>query len=161
MPRYLDYVGYDVVMSRTVPRSIRFDDEVDAHLRAYVASRPGLSASAATNQFVDEGLRMAEHPAIVFRDGPTGRRAVVVGGPDVWEIVRAVRGARSAEGEADGEEIIRLVARNTGTPERYVRAAIRYWSQYPHEVDERIHLANEAERQALDARRREQGLLAG
>ena len=34
---------------------------------------------------------MAEHPGIVFRDGPTRRRAAVAGGPDVWEIIRAVK----------------------------------------------------------------------
>ena len=33
------------------------------------------------------------HPGIVFRDGPAGRRAAVVGGPDVWEIIGAVHSA--------------------------------------------------------------------
>jgi hypothetical protein len=32
-------------------------------------------------------LRRDEHPLITFRDGAAGRRAAVVGGPDVWEIV--------------------------------------------------------------------------
>ena len=105
-------------MPRSTPRSIRFDDDVDARLRAYVAARPGLSTSAAANKFIGEGLRMADHPAIVFRDGPAGRRAVVGGGPDVWEIVRAVKSARTHEGELDGDETVALVARNTGTSER-------------------------------------------
>jgi hypothetical protein len=30
---------------------------------------------------------------IVFRDGPAGRRAVVIGGPDVWEVIAAARSA--------------------------------------------------------------------
>jgi hypothetical protein len=146
-------------MPRSTRRSVRFDDDVDAHLRAYVAARPGLSTSAAANRLIDEGLRMADHPAIVFRDGPAGRRAVVVGGPDVWEIVRAVKSARTHEGELDGDETVALVARNTGTSERQIRAAVRYWSQFPDEIDEQIHTADEAEKQALDAWRREQGLL--
>ena len=146
-------------MSPSSPRSIRFDDDVDAHLRRYVAAHPGLSTSAATNRLVAEGLRMADHPAITFRDGPTGRRAVVVAGPDVWEIVRAVKSARVHEGELDGDQTIALIARNTGAAERHVRAAIRYWSQYPDEIDAQIRAADEAERDALDAWRREQGLL--
>lgn len=146
-------------MARTTPRSIRFDAEVDAHLRAYVAARPGLSASAAANQLIDEGLRMVDHPAIVFRDGPTGRRAVVVGGPDVWEIVRAVKSARAHESDFDGDETVALVVDNTGASARHVRAAISYWSQFPDEIDAQIALADQAEQQALDAWRREQDLL--
>ena len=154
-----DYDGNDVVMARITPRSIRFDAEVDSHLRAYLAARPGLSASAAANRVVDEGLRMVDHPAIVFRDGPTGRRAVVVGGPDVWEIVRAVKSARAHESELDSDETVALVVANTGASARQVRAAIRYWSQFPDEIDAQIELADEAEQQALDAWRREQDLL--
>ena len=42
-------------------------------------------------------MRMTEHPGVVFREGPTGRRAGLVGGADVWEVVRAVKSARAAE----------------------------------------------------------------
>lgn len=154
-----NYDSYDVVMARSTPRSIRFDAEVDAHLRAYVAARPGLSASAAANRLIDEGLRMADHPAIVFRDGPMGRRAVVVSGPDVWEIVRAVKSARAHESDLHSDATVTLVVDNTGASARHVRAAIRYWSQFPDEIDAQIELADHAEQQALDAWRREQGLL--
>jgi hypothetical protein len=43
--------------------------------------------SSVTNLFVDEALRAEEHPGITFRPGPTGRRAGIVGGPDVWEVI--------------------------------------------------------------------------
>lgn len=33
-------------------------------------------------------MRLEHHPGIPFRDGASGRRAIVVGGPDVWEVVR-------------------------------------------------------------------------
>ncbi len=102
---------------------------------------------------------MVDHPAIVFRDGPTGRRAVVVGGPDVWEIVRAVKSARAHESELDSDETVALVVGNTGASARQVRAAIRYWSQFPDEIDAQIELADEAEQHALEAWRREQDLL--
>jgi hypothetical protein len=42
-------------------------------------------------RLVDEGVRMEEHLGIVFRDGPTGRRAGLAGGPDVWEVIVVLR----------------------------------------------------------------------
>jgi hypothetical protein len=35
----------------------------------------------------------SEMPEIIFRDGPARRRAVVIGGPDIWEVIVAVRNA--------------------------------------------------------------------
>ena len=34
---------------------------------------------------------MDDHPGIVFRDGTAGRRAGLAGGPDVWEVIGALR----------------------------------------------------------------------
>ena len=68
-------------MSSTFPRPIRFDSHVSDRLTAYVASHPGWSGSSAANRFVDEALRMEDHPGVIFRDGLTGRRAVLIGGP--------------------------------------------------------------------------------
>ena len=34
--------------------------------------------SRLAERYVDEGTRMDEHPGIVFRDGPSGRRAALV-----------------------------------------------------------------------------------
>lgn len=63
-------------MTKRSPTPVRFEDEVAKRLRSFVASHPGLSLSAAANLLVDEGLRTDEYPGVVFRDGPTGRRAV-------------------------------------------------------------------------------------
>src|SRR5919106_250656 len=79
------------------PRSVRFDESVVARLASYVSRHPGLTASSVAARLVDEGLRMEEHPGVMFRDGPMGRRATLVGGPDVWEVIRALRSARTAE----------------------------------------------------------------
>jgi hypothetical protein len=38
-------------------------------------------------EMIDEGLRLRKHPLVTFRDGPSGRRAALVGGPDIWELV--------------------------------------------------------------------------
>ena len=60
-------------MSST-PRAVRFEPAVLERLRRYVRAHPGISASALTSRFVDEALRMEEHPGVLFRDGPSGRR---------------------------------------------------------------------------------------
>ncbi|MDQ3600772.1 MAG: hypothetical protein M3408_05910, partial [Actinomycetota bacterium] len=56
------------------PLSIRFDRNVLERLRRQAASSPGATPSGLVQRLVDEGLRMAEHPGVVFKDGPGGRR---------------------------------------------------------------------------------------
>jgi hypothetical protein len=133
---------------------------VGERLAAYVASHPGASMSSAANRLVDEGLRMTEHPAVVFRSGPVGRRAGLVSGPDIWEVVRAVKSARTSEPEYTDEEILALVATNTGVPLRLIRTAVRYWASYPEEIDREIEAAGAAEDAAEQAWQRERQLLA-
>jgi hypothetical protein len=146
-------------MGRRSATPVRFEEAVGERLAAFVASHPGWSMSSAANRMVDEGLRMDEHPAVVFRSGPTGRRAGLVGGPDVWEVVRAVKSARAAEPDLADEGILALVAANTGLPLRLVRSAVRYWALYPDEIDREIDVAAAAEEAAERAWRRERQLL--
>jgi hypothetical protein len=142
------------------PRSIRFDESVSDRLASYVASHPGWSGSSAANRFVDEALRMEDHPGIIFRDGPTGRRAVLIGGPDVREVIRAVRSARGSEPDLGADEIVALVSANTGTPARLIDTAIRYWAAYPEEIDTWIDEVESFEEQQLQAWERRRQLLA-
>jgi len=102
---------------------------------------------------------MSEHPGITFRPGPTGRRAALAGGPDVWEVVRAVKSARDAEPELADDGLLGLVADNAGTPFRLVRAAVRYWASYPAEIDAEISAEDAAEDAAEQAWHREHQLL--
>jgi hypothetical protein len=120
-----------------------------------------MSLSSAANRLVDEALRMSEHPGIVFRPGPTGRRAGLVGGPDVWEVVRAVKSARAHEPDLAEDDLLTLIADNTGIPGRLIRVAVRYWASYPDEVDAEIAAAEAADDAAEDAWQRERQLLAG
>lgn len=110
---------------------------------------------------VDEGLRMAELPGVAFRDGASGRRAFLVGGPDVWEVVRAVRSARAHEPGLAADDVIALVARNAGLAAWVVRLAVSYWAAYPADVEAEIEAADVAERGAVQAWQRERALLAG
>jgi hypothetical protein len=57
------------------PSSVRFEPKVLTRLTAFVAAHPDMSRSSASNHLVDEALRMHEHPLVVFRDGPAGKRA--------------------------------------------------------------------------------------
>jgi hypothetical protein len=147
-------------MSSHGPRSIRFDEAVNARLSVYVARHPGSSGSSATNRFVDEALRMEEHPGVLFRDGRTGRRAVLVGGPDVREVIRAVKSARASEPRLDPADTVALVETNTGVPTRLIDTAIRYWSAYPDEIDAWIADLDVLETEAVTASERQQNLLA-
>jgi hypothetical protein len=148
-------------MVKRAATPVRFDMAVADRLSAFVVANPGMSLSSAANRLVDEALRMNEHPGIVFRPGPTGRRAGLVGGPDVWEVIRAVKSARAAEPGLAEDDLLALVAENTGIPVRLTRAAVRYWASYAEEIDAEIAAAEVAEAAAEDAWRRERQLLAG
>ena len=152
---------YDVVMAKKAPTPVRFDMMVADRLSAFVSVNHGLSLSAAANMLVDEGLRMMEHPGVLFRPGPSGRRAGLAAGPDVWEVVRAVKSARAAEPDLGERELLAMVAENTGVPVRMIRVATGYWAAYPDEIDAEIAAADTAEESAERTWRRERELLAG
>lgn len=130
-------------------------------LSAFVAVHQELTLSSATSRLVDEALRAREHPLITFKDGPAGRRARVVGGPDVWEIIGAVRSVRTAEPELAGDEALIVVAETSGVPMPFLRAALAYWGDYPAEVDAFVDRAAAEAVQAQAAWERQQDLLGG
>jgi hypothetical protein len=140
---------------------VRFEPRVAEGLATFLASHPGMSISAATNRLVDEGLRMAEHPGVIFRDGASGRRAGLAGGPDIWEVIRAVCSVSTEEPGLNDDGIVALVSENTGIPHRLIQIAIDYWSSYPDEIEAEIKAADAAERAALESWSRRQNLLAG
>lgn len=101
--------------------------------------------SRLAERYIEEGLRADGHPGIVFRDGPAGRRAGLISGPDVWEIIGALRTVAEK-----GEARVATLAERLGLSESRVRAAIRYYTEYPTEIDDWI-AANDAEADKLDA----------
>jgi len=132
---------YDVVM--TAPRSVRFDEGVLARLDRYVKEHPGSSSSAVANMFVDEALRSHEHPGVIFRPGPTGRRAALSGGPDVWEVITALQAISDEDPNADRASRLAALGEVTGLTSAQVGVAMRYYAAYPGEIDERIILNRE------------------
>jgi len=115
-------------------------------------ARAGLNKSRLAERYIDEGVRMDDHPGVVFRDGPTGRRAGLAGGPDVWEIIGALRSTG-----LDGDEAIEATAEWAGLSVRQVRDAVGYYSEYPDEIIERVR-DNEDQADAAERRWRDQSL---
>ena len=68
-----------------------------------------------------------------------------MGGPDVWEIIGGLRSV-----EAKGEARVAVLAARLGFTEPRVRTAIRYYGEYPEEIDVWI-AANDAEAESLAA----------
>lgn len=118
------------------PLSVRFDDDVLARLRRRARAVPGLTASGLAQRLVDEGLRMAEHPGIVFRDGPSGRRAALAFGPDVWEVVLYLR-----QVDERGDAALDSAAETFAMPAVRLRAALHYYAAHPDEVDAEVDQA--------------------
>ncbi|HXM58278.1 MAG TPA: hypothetical protein VOB72_22955 [Candidatus Dormibacteraeota bacterium] len=138
----------------TAPISIRFEERLLARLRRRAQAIPGATPSGLAQRLVDEGLRMAEHPGIVFKDGPSGRRAAVALGPDVWEVIKFLReiDERGPAAVAAAADVLRLT-------EAQVRTAMHYHSAYSDEIDDEIAQADEESLAAEAAWRTEQRLL--
>jgi hypothetical protein len=135
------------------PFSVRMSEQTLERLEAG-ARRRGEPKSRTAERLIEEGLRMDDHAGIVFRDGPTGRRATLVAGPDVWEVIEALRGTKLR-----GEEAIAATSEWGNLSQSQVRAAVRYYADYPEEIDERIELnRREAERQRSVWQRAEEAL---
>jgi hypothetical protein len=134
--------------------SARWDTDVVDRLerRSAVA---GTNKSRLAERYVDEGTRMDEHPGIVFQGGPTGRRAVLAGGPDVGELMATLK-----SGKARGEEAIAATAELLNLTDSQVRTAVRYYSAFTDEIDRRIALNTEDADEAEAAWQREQAALA-
>ena len=115
----------------------------------------GLNKSRLAERYIDEGMRIDEHPGIVFRDGPAGRRPSLAAGPDAWEVIGVLKGAPER-----GEAAILYTADYLNLPPTGVRSVVSYYAAYPAEIDEWI-ARNDAEAEAAEAAwRREQAALA-
>ena len=112
--------------------SVRLDDRLAERLR--LRSRAaGESLSERLRRYAEEGARRDEHPLITFRDGPTGRRAGLVGGPDVWEVAMWVDDLDAADSAAE-------LAADGVVARHQIDAALAYRSAYPEEIQARIDL---------------------
>src|SRR5437016_3573955 len=111
--RYICYVAR--------PTSFRLPEELLDRLYTE-ATAAGVSATALVTALLDEGLKIRRFPGVIYRSGPAGRRAALADGPDIWEIIRAVR---STSGK--GEQLLGKVAEDTGLRLDQVRRAVNFY----------------------------------
>lgn len=121
------------IVSVTVNVSVRLDDDLAKRLRLR-ARAAGETLSDRLRRYAEEGERSDEHPLVTFRDGPTGRRAGLVGGPDVWEVAMWAQDLAGRTGTAG------TLAAESGLTRAQVEAALHYRDRYPDEVEARIEL---------------------
>ncbi|MGQ0618288.1 MAG: hypothetical protein ACT4PW_15090 [Acidimicrobiia bacterium] len=139
----------------THPMSVRFREaRVSQRLKAE-AEASARSASALAEELIDEGLRMRRHPFVVFRPGPSGRRASLVGGPDVWEVVAGVVG-----GDVAPSKRVQRAVDLFGLRPEQVEAVLAYYAEFTDEVDAQIEANRAAAEEAEELWRRQRDLLA-
>ncbi|MGH9041778.1 MAG: hypothetical protein ACRDZ3_16290 [Acidimicrobiia bacterium] len=107
-------------------------------------------------QLIDEGLRSRRHPLIAFRDGPGGRRAALVGGPDLWEVVGGVIG-----GDVPADHRVARAVEVFAWRVEQVEAALAYYAEFTDEILAEIAANAAAAEEAETLWRRQQDLLAG
>jgi hypothetical protein len=130
----------------THPTSIRLPESVKDRLERTAVREREKPASVAV-RLIDEGLRMGEHPGIIFHDSPThGRVAAVAGGPDVAEVIDVLTGLDSR-----GDERVAETAEWFAIHPARVRIAITYYTAFAEEID---HQIGQRRREAAELRGR-------
>lgn len=118
-------------MARTT-LSVRLSPQLRERLHA-AAEVEGTTVTALVERFVDEGLATDSHPGIVFKAGPSGRRAALAGGPDVWEIAAALRHTTGSESKR-----VATLATEFGIHPRQANVALDYIAAHPDEIEARV-----------------------
>lgn len=118
------------------------------HLRSR-SKRVSIPAGVLAERYVEEGLRMDEHPLIYFREGAVGRRPALMGTRlDVWQVIETVR--QNDNSRVQAAEYLVL-------PLSHVDACVDYYIAYQDEIDEWIaHEQDAAERAETSWRRRQE-----
>jgi hypothetical protein len=113
--------------------SVRLDDALAERLRLR-ARAAGETLSDRLRRYAEEGARREEHPLVTFRDGPTGRRAKLVDGPDVWEVAMWLEDL-----DTEPNPVAALIEDSVLTRAQ-IDAVLRYQTAYLDEIATRIEL---------------------
>ena len=138
----------------TVPISLNLEEATLDRL-AERERETGQTQSELAEQYIEEGLRMQRHPGISFQDGATGRRAVLRGGPDVWEAIQAIQ---PVDGDDAPDVSVEEATSWLGLSPWIMQAAMNYYAEFTEEIDERIALNRRAYAEGYAAWRAAQGL---
>ena len=121
------------------PFSARISRATLSRLRSR-ADRVGVAQATLAERYIDEGLRMDEHPLISFRDGAAGRRPALAGTRlDVAQVIETIR--QNANSVAEAADYL-------GLPQAQIEACAAYYIAYPDEIDEWTAREHEAAEQA-------------
>lgn len=132
--------------------TLRVDENLFEELEAE-SRRTGRTRSEVAKWLLEEGLRMARHPGIIFRPGPVGRRPGLVHGPDVWEVARVLKGHESVEAA------LAYVADSMDLSLEQAQAAWKYYAEFRDEIDAWMKRVDDEADRAEAAWLREQQLL--
>ena len=113
----------------------------------------GTSVTALVTALLDEGLKIRRFPGVVYRNGPAGRRAGLVRGPDVWEVGSGRCGQRRDGGSAASK----VSRKSSGLALDDIRVAVDFYAAFPDEIDARIVADEQVQaglREAIDRRER-------
>ncbi len=122
----------------TTPFSMRMDDGTREDLIEH-AERSEVSPSKLVNRYVKEGLRMDNHPAIIFKTTPLGRRAAVLASRPGLQVIDII-GTWQAE-----RQDVPATARYVHISEDDVRAVLRYYADHKDEIDQDLKAHLEAQ----------------
>ena len=115
----------------SVQHSIRVPENLDRDISREIQHRGERDWSKGAISLLDEAVRSARVPGIVFVQRRDGRRAAVAfSGLEVWEIV-----ATWKEGEGRWEALVDAYPELSPSQ---LRAAIAYYQAYGEEIDERL-----------------------
>lgn len=134
--------------------SYRLASEVKARLEEH-AHAEAVTERALLEQLVSEGLDMVEHPGIVYRAGPTGRRAALAVGPDVWQVVSALRYTTGTD-----EERVAVLAEQFDLHPRHIRTAIDFAVSHGQQIDAQVGANDAAAERAKETAERRANLMA-
>jgi hypothetical protein len=135
--------------------SIRFSDEPVHRRLSETAQRQRIGVSTLAERLIDEGLRSEAHPFVIFRSGPGGRRPVLVGGPEVADVIGAIVG-----GDVPADERRARAAEALAISPALVDAAIAYYAEYTTDIDALLSERSEQAEAAERAWRRQRAMLA-
>lgn len=144
--------GREVTMATST--SFRISDAAKTRL-ASRAAREGVTATALLDQLIVEGIDQLDYPGIVFRGPARERRAALVAGPDVWEVI-----ARLQELDGSEEQRISVLADEVDLHPRLIRIALDYAAEHPAEIERRIEANRAMAEQSQRAARQRAALLA-
>ena len=111
------------------PVSVRLPEAIEGKVRQ-IAAIEHRSFADTVKLLTLEAIKQREFPEIVFADGPTGRRASLRNGPDVWEVVEPY--------VVGGKDWAVVRESFPHLDEALLQIALRYYENYPEEIDARI-----------------------